>query len=160
MSTESFRGSSCSSFCVRRTRLTTAAAVMERPPPPPPLTAADGWGTGRFRGRSGKRRFFYEIGGGCRCLCRRPGNAHHAEAADATLLAYTNRMGNLALAGQAHCQCEACGEWMAGPLRPGEQRRIFGCCNLVNPAWDRFCEQCGLNFVRWPSGLRTMLGSG
>jgi hypothetical protein len=58
----------------------------------PPLRPGDGWQRGRFQGLAGKRRFFLEFGGGCRCPCDRPGEGHWAEAEDATQADFVARM--------------------------------------------------------------------
>ena len=122
----------------------------------PPLTGTDGWQRGRYAGRGGKKRFFDEIGGGCHCDCTRPGDAHNAEAEDAVLAAFLTWMTAVQTMGRRHCECTCCGKWFSGPLLPGEERRIFGCVELALPD-DRFCVDCGLYQVRWPSGRRTRL---
>ena len=126
----------------------------------PPLTQHDGWKRGRFGGgRGGKRRYWCEIGGGCHCPCTRPGDSVEAEDEEAGEVAFLLRMRGLHAAGLQHCECVRCGKWVSGPLRRGEVRRIWVCCNIPDRG-DRFCEDCGLDRIRWPHGWRTVLAAG
>ena len=119
-----------------------------------PLSLRDSWNAGVFE--NDNSGFFWQMGGGCQCSCERPDNAHWAEADNVEHRQFRARMEMMRIQLRAHCECDTCGKWPAGPLRVNAQHKITGCCNVVI-AGDRMCTACGLHNVKWPSGSRTSM---